>query len=107
MVWGAMSFSGLSDLHIVPQRQSVDGEYYRENILKENLFERLKKTHIRGSKFKVKMVPDMSRVIFQQDGARAHTAHATQELLSRELPHFLAKDMWPANNPDLNPIENL
>ena len=107
MVWGAMSFSGLSELHIVPQGQSVTGEYYREEILKETLFPRLNKQCINGSKFATKLVPDMSRIIFQQDGARAHTALATQNLLSERLPHFWTKDMWPANSPDLSPIENL
>ena len=33
MVWGAMSYSGFSDLHIVPQRQNVDGEYYCTSLL--------------------------------------------------------------------------
>ena len=107
MVWGAMSFSGLSELHIVPQGQSVTGEYYREEILKETLFPRLNKQCINGSKFATKLVPDMYRIIFQQDGARAHTALATQNLLSERLPHFWTKDMWPANSPDLSPIENL
>ena len=41
-----------------------------------------------------------------QDGARAHTAGDTIELLERQdqlrplLPH-----QWPANSPDLNPVD--
>lgn len=107
MVWGAMSFSGLSELHIVPQGHTVTGEYYREEILKGNLFPRLANMQNNGSKFTTKFVPDMSRVIFQQDGAKAHTALETQKLLEKKLPNFWSKDMWPANSPDLSPIENL
>ena len=33
MVWGMMSHRALSDLHIVPQRQSVNGAYYRDEML--------------------------------------------------------------------------
>ena len=88
MVWGAMSFSGLTDLHIIPQGQTVDQEYYCNEILEGNLFPRMRKSAARGSKFDVKLVPDMSKMIFQQDGARAHTAHRTQELLEEKIPEF-------------------
>ena len=49
----------------------------------------------------------MSRMVFQQDGARPHTAVATQALLTENIPHFWNKTIWPANSPDLSPIENL
>ena len=101
MVWGAMSYSGLTELHIVPQNQSVNQEYYCTKILEGNLFPRMRKNLTRGSKFDVKLVPDMSQMIFQQDGARAHTALRTQQLLQDKIPHFWSKDMWPANSPDL------
>ena len=107
MVWGAMSFSGLTELHIVPQGQSVNQEYYCTEILEGNLFPRMHKNLTMGSKFNVKLVPNMSEMIFQQDGARDHTALRTQNLLKDRIPHFWSKDMWPANSPDLNLIENL
>ena len=49
----------------------------------------------------------MSQIFSQQDGARGHTALATQNLLSERLPHFWTKDMRPVNSPDLSPIEIL
>ena len=107
MVWGAMSFSGLSDLHIVPQGTTIDQNYYCREILEGNLFKRMKKNHATGSKFNVKLVPNMSRMIFQQDGARPHTALTTQRPLEDKITNFWKKDMWPANSPDLSPIENL
>jgi len=35
----------------------------------------------------------------------AHTAHATQNWLQTNCPDFIAKDQWPPNSPDLNPLD--
>jgi len=35
----------------------------------------------------------------------AHRAHATIELLDRETPEFVQPQLWPANSPDLNPVD--
>jgi hypothetical protein len=43
--------------------------------------------------------------IFQQDSAPAHHARDTIELLRRETPNFIGPDLWPANSPDLNPVD--
>ena len=42
-----------------------------------------------------------------QDGATAYTAKATQAWCGKNLRNFVAKTKWPANSPDLNPVENL
>ena len=42
--------------------------------------------------------------VFQQDNALAHRARDTVELLYRETLQFISSDMWPANSPDLNPV---
>ncbi len=41
---------------------------------------------------------------FQHDGARPHTSAVTKVYLRRENVNVLP---WPANSPDLNPIEHL
>ena len=43
--------------------------------------------------------------VFQQDGAPAHTARLTQEWLKANCTDFIAKDDWPPNSPDLNPLD--
>ncbi|CAK9827593.1 Transposable element Tcb1 transposase [Anthophora retusa] len=43
--------------------------------------------------------------IFQQDGAPAHTSHLIQNWLSDNVDMFWSKDFWPANSPDLNPLD--
>ena len=42
---------------------------------------------------------------FEQDGARAHTAARSQNWCRENLPNFIEKDRWPANSPDLNPLD--
>ena len=60
-----------------------------------------------GSVLGRKLLPNMPAAIFQQDGAPAHTSKRTQDWLTWNIPHFWAKGTWPANSPDLSPIENL
>ena len=45
--------------------------------------------------------------VFQQDGAPPHTARITQAFLMEKLGKsgFWKKEMWPANSPDLNPLD--
>ena len=67
------------------------------------------------------MLPSAHRLIghefmFQHDNAPPHTAGITTEFMDNPTPDFI-KDMggswqfevmvWPAQSPDLNPIENL
>jgi len=40
-----------------------------------------------------------------QDSAPAHRARDTIELLRHETPDFIGPDVWPANSPDLNPVD--
>ena len=40
-----------------------------------------------------------------QDNAPAHRARETVHLLSRETPDFITPALWPANSPDLNPVD--
>jgi len=46
-----------------------------------------------------------SGYIFQQVGAPADTARATQNWLKTDCPDVIAKDQWPPNSPDLNPLD--
>ena len=77
MVWGAISASSLSELHIVPQKTSVTADYYTENILAEILLSMFTQNRTTGSLVGRRLVDVKSEMIFMQDGARAHTAAAT------------------------------
>ena len=41
-------------------------------------------------------------LVQQRDGAPAHRARDTVQLLERETPAFISPEMWPPNSPDLN-----
>lgn len=45
--------------------------------------------------------------VFMHDGDSAFTAQSTQEWCKENLDGYLKKGEWPANSPDLSPIENL
>ena len=39
------------------------------------------------------------------DNAPAHRARETVHLLTHETPDFISPALWPANSPDLNPVD--
>ena len=88
MVWGGMSSQTLTELHVVPQKQSVDTKYYTTEILQKSLLPSLARTASTGSVLRKKMVPGMSLPIFQQDGAPAHASNETQKWCEDNLPSF-------------------
>ena len=45
------------------------------------------------------------RTIFQHDGAPAHRSQSTQQYLVQKAVRLM--QVWPAQSPDLSPIENL
>jgi len=42
---------------------------------------------------------------YQQDGAKPHVHHLSQQWCNDHLPNFIDKDHWPPNSPDLNPLD--
>ncbi len=89
MVWGAMSSAGVGPLCFL--RSKVNTAVYQEVL-----------EHF--------MLPAADQLygdadfIFQQDLAPAHSAKATSTWFKG---HGIPVLNWPANSPDLNPIENL
>jgi len=88
MCWGGVSTRFKSDLAIV--EGSMDSNRYIETL----------KTHFLNKKSK----SAIKKMIFQQDGASCHTSKATRDFLASTGLTVLS---WPANSPDLNPIENI
>ena len=78
-MWGSMSTQGLAELHVVPQKQTVNTEYYVSEILTKTLLPALHRSSGNGPILECKMVPGMSEQIFIQDGAPAHTSKKNQE----------------------------
>ena len=91
MVSAGVCFGGKSRLHFVEEKAKVNAGYYVGSLLPV-------------------LVDDCRRLLpsgflFQQDGAPAHTARQTQEWLKVNCTDFIAKDQWPPNSPDLNPLD--
>lgn len=87
-VWGCMSAKGVGTLKVVNGR--LDAKAYVRLICHD-----LKNDGIKlcGNDF-----------IFQQDGAPCHTAKSTKAWFERKNINL---STWPAQSPDLNPIEQL
>ena len=91
MVSAGISFTGKSRLHFVPEKAKINAAYYTDELLPLLLDD----CHtLLGNEF-----------VFQQDGAPAHTSHLTQNWLQKHCPDFIAKDEWPPNSPDINPLD--
>ena len=92
MVSVAISKLGCTELFFVEPGVKINGAYYRDVMLMQKLLPAIRQ--ISGDFF-----------VFQQDSAPAHRARDTVDLLRRETPEFIGPDLWPANSPDLNPVD--
>ncbi|KAI6651090.1 hypothetical protein LOD99_5667 [Oopsacas minuta] len=102
-----MSHRALSGLHIIPPKQTINGAYYRDNILAKTCSDATNRTANIGSILEGSMLADMSDFLFMQDGAPPHTANLTQRWFVEHFPRFQRKVELLGNSQDLNPIENL
>ena len=69
-----------------PRDQTVTTSFYRDTILETALRSLLSRTREDGPPTTAKLHPVMFKVIFQQDGAPAHTAATSQQWCEEHLP---------------------
>ncbi len=89
MIWGAMSSAGVDPLCFL--KSTVSADIYQE-ILEHFMLPSADKLY--GD----------ANIIFKQDLTPAHTAKGTKSWFN---DHGVTVLDWPANSPDLNPIDNL
>ncbi|GFX45083.1 transposable element Tcb1 transposase [Trichonephila clavipes] len=89
MVWAGISFGYRTDLHIF-KRGSVTAVRYRDEVLEPIV--RLYAAAV-GPTF-----------LLMDDNAHSHRADIVDDYLESQ---GIARMVWPAYSPDLNPIENL
>ena len=92
MVLVGVSKLGVTDLIFVDPGAKVNGAYYRDMLLSQQL---------------LPMMRDVSAEFFilQQDSAPAHRARDTVRLLQLATPTSVSPDRWPLNSPDLIPAD--
>ena len=92
MVSVGISKLGLTDLIFVHPGVKINGGYYRDMLLSQQLLPVMR--DVSGDFF-----------IFQQDSARAHRARDTVRFLEQSTPASIPPDLWPTHSTDLNPID--
>jgi len=90
MFWACFSFFGLGP--IVSLSGRVNGAAYRETLATYAI------PTVQAQERQTK-----KKIFFQEDNAPAHTATVARSFLSQRVKLL----PWPAQSPDLNPIENL
>ena len=88
MVSVGISKAGKTSVIFVEDGKTVNAQYYCKKLLKKIILEMNK----------------LTKYLFMQDGARAHTAKLFLDMLHEQLQLLEPKD-WPPNSPDLNPVD--
>ena len=90
MMWGCITYYGVGDACRLPE--GMDSQLYI-TILQDYVFTSRDYYKINSRKF-----------LFQQDNSLVHTAKIVKEYIHKSNIPILK---WPANSPDISPIENL
>jgi len=86
MVSTAVSKMSMTELIFVDAGMKVNGQYYRDVLLCQQILPAIK--HVAGDTF-----------VFQQDNAPSHRAKDTIKQLQQETLNFIGLDFWPPNSP--------
>ena len=72
MIWGAMSAEALTELHIIPQKQAANTEYYVSQTLEGPLLPALKRSAETGAFTEKKMVENRSNGVLAVSHDQTH-----------------------------------
>ena len=91
MVWVGITYNGPTQVVTLPLNTSFDTEFYTHYVLPVARRDGLK---LIGNDF-----------IYQQDNASCHTSEESVNWVINEMPDAILPTHWPANSPDLNPLD--
>jgi len=83
---------GVTELMFVDPGVKVNGQYYRNVLLSQQMIPAIKQ--VAGDTF-----------VFHQNSTPAHRARDTIQLLQKKTPNCIGTVLWPRNSPDLNPVD--
>jgi transposase len=89
MVWGGFAAHGVGNLYKI---NGILEQYQYHSIIRDQLVPSARKLF------------NSRNWTFQEDNDPKHTANSTKALYNQLK---ISREEWPANSPDLNPIENL
>jgi transposase len=92
-VWGCIDYTNKGKLVILPPKTNMNSELYCNTILNDH-----------GHPMYQKVMEKRGDAIWQDDGAKYHTSKMVKEWQKSML---MTRMWWPAQSPDLNPIENI
>jgi inhibitor of nuclear factor kappa-B kinase subunit alpha len=92
MVFCGLTWNGPTDPYFVAKGDTIDSLYYTNRILP---FVKREGARLFGHR----------NWVYQQYGAKCHTSILSQKWCKRNLLHFLKAEHWPAQSPDLNPLD--
>ena len=90
MVWVGLTKYGPTKPYFIDDR--VNSNYYTRKIMPH-------------AKREGKRLFGTEKYIYQQDGATCHTSKKSSGWCRRNLYKYVKKQDWPANSPDLNPLD--
>lgn len=90
MVWSCISWQGIGFMSLI--EGTMNGELYLE-VMKDELWQSIDEAGL-----------NPREVIYMHDNASPHTTKTNVEWLDKQPFKTM---VWPANSPDLNPIENM
>ena len=92
LVWGGMTSLGLTKLHIIPNKTSVNSTYYINEILEKEVKPAFQRTVVCAELTATKMFHNNGEGLFQQDGARAHTSRASVVWLNTNINGYISPE---------------
>ena len=98
LIWGGMTGPGLTNLHFIPQGQTVTADYYISQILEKEVKPLLNRRSTTEIPVMRRLFSLNQKMALLQDGAPAHSAKSTQNWCKRNLPNLIEKPDWPANS---------
>ena len=92
-IWGAITFGKKGPVHFLAKKGRMTSEIYVDQVLRPL-----------AVPFCEECLKEIGEMIYMDDGAGYHTSKYTKKFCAEV---GLLRMIWPAQSPDLNPIENL